>query len=434
MTHGRELKRSQKTGEHEPQPTVVPARNQHGHSRMGVRRAGTVTVAWVCAWLWLVECSCERTLPALSARTLLTQRRRLLAATPQPAAGLEARLFVQRLVDGLPESVRQPTATCFAAASKGTTAVLTATQIDVKEFFDSLPEGARTPTVNCVAAGLAGTAAVLAATPIERMKVGLQTWPGSTLSGVVSRIVRLGPPGFFTGLDAMLLANVPYSIVFYGCYQPVRNMVNEKSWGAAGSGDEQGMGPMCAAGVANIVGTTFFMPGELVRMRMMHDPSRYTSFCQAVPTIVREEGAQTLFRGYRATLLRDIPYAMISFSLFEYLRSCLSRRNRDGTVSFGESAACRFCWHQSHADLDLAQILTTYTTAVYYSCIDSNMIVLGLQLHNGTRSQHVLHSIGRHQVDSYDKHGQGFHKSFVSHASAARGLANIFQGVRIHLS
>lgn len=335
-------------GEHEPQPRLWC---RHGHSRMGMHGGGTVTVAWVCAWLWLLECSCERTLPALSARSLLPQRRLLLAATPQPAAGLEAKHLLQRLVDGLPESVRQPTATCFAAASKGTAAVLTATQMDAKEslrrFFDSLPEGARTPTVNCVAAALAGTAAVLAATPIERMKVGLQTWPGSTLSGVVKRIVQTkGPPGFFTGLDAMLLANVPYSIVFYGCYQPVRNMVNHKLWGAAGSGDEQGMGPMCAAGVANMVGTAFFMPGELVRMRMMHDPSRYTSFCQAVPTIVREEGAQTLFRGYRATLLRDIPYAMISFSLFEYLRSCLSRHNRDGTVSFGESAACRFCWHQ----------------------------------------------------------------------------------------
>ena len=76
------------------------------------------------------------------------------------------------------------------------------------------------------AAACAGTAAAVAATPIETIKVALQTWPGSTLRSVVPRIAARGTRGFFTGLDAMLIANVPYSLVFYGCYQPIRDGVN----------------------------------------------------------------------------------------------------------------------------------------------------------------------------------------------------------------
>ena len=174
----------------------------------------------------------------------------------------------------------------------------------VKNWFEGLPEDKRKPTINGFAAIVAGSTAVLVATPIEAIKVGIQTWPGSTLSGVVQRIVKKGGPlGFFTGLDAMLFASVPHSIVFYSCYQPIRSAVNHliaRARGVKCTGDEQGLGPMIAAGISDMAGMAVYMPGELVRMRMMNDPSRYSSFFQ-VRGCVRVSGLGTGF-GFRHTL------------------------------------------------------------------------------------------------------------------------------------
>ena len=182
----------------------------------------------------------------------------------------------------------------------------------LKEFFHCLPEHVRKPAVNGFAAACAGTAAVVVATPIETIKVALQTWPGSTLRSVVPRIAARGTRGFFTGLDAMLIANVPYSLVFYGCYQPIRDGVNRlvarsrgqsaldaRQGGAAPATEHSAAGQFVAGGLSDMIGMTIFIPGELVRMRMMHDPARYTSFFQAVPQIVRQEGVSMLFRRYR---------------------------------------------------------------------------------------------------------------------------------------
>jgi hypothetical protein len=99
----------------------------------------------------------------------------------------------------------------------------------LRAFFQRLPEGCRAPVINAWSSLLAGLVAYTVATPIEAFKVGIQTWPGSTLAGIGRNILKTrGPGGFFNGLDAMLWAGLPYSLVMYGCYQPVRQIVNEK--------------------------------------------------------------------------------------------------------------------------------------------------------------------------------------------------------------
>jgi hypothetical protein len=212
----------------------------------------------------------------------------------------------------------------------------------LRAFFQRLPEGCRAPVINAWSSLLAGLVAYTVATPIEAFKVGIQTWPGSTLAGIGRNILKTrGPGGFFNGLDAMLWAGLPYSLVMYGCYQPVRKVVNEKLqaagidpgiphfpsfshytptyshpshtnsspmsifsghgvWctlpGEAELGEAElfsrllllttsfttgSYGQFMGAAVAETLGMVVFIPGELVRMRMMNNPGRYSSFIQA---------------------------------------------------------------------------------------------------------------------------------------------------------
>lgn len=209
-------------------------------------------------------------------------------------------------------------------------------EFGLKAAFQKLPEVWQSPVINAWASILAGLVAYTIATPIEAFKVGIQTWPGSTLGGIGRNIIKSrGPLGFFNGLDAMLWAGLPYSIVMYGCYQPVKQFVNDKMRDA---GVEPGaMGQILGATIAETLGMIVFIPGELVRMRMMNNPGRYSSFIQAVPAIIGKEGGMTMFRGFGTTLARDIPYTCLTFVIFEAMRTEFSRRNAEGSVSFTES-------------------------------------------------------------------------------------------------
>ncbi len=193
--------------------------------------------------------------------------------------------------------------------------------------------------------------------------MGIQTWPGSTLLGIGRNVLKTrGPLGFFNGIDAMLWAGIPYCVVMYGSYQPVKRAVEEKLRQA---GCEAGAwGQVLGGSLAETLGLIVFIPGELVRMRMMNDPAHmlkrnlvaqfctlntlaltfenlrqglYRNFVTAVPRIVREEGVKNLFRGFGTTLLRDVPYTALTFVIFENLRAELGRRKTEGPVSLSES-------------------------------------------------------------------------------------------------
>ena len=148
-----------------------------------------------------------------------------------------------------------------------------------RDLFRRLPEGWRAPIINAWASLLAGLVAYTIATPIEAFKVGMQTWPASTFQSIGQKILKSrGPLGFFNALDAMLWAGIPYSVIMYGCYQPVKKFVNEKMREA---GLEPGaIGQFLGAAVAETLGEIVFVPGELVRIRMMSEPGRYSSFLQ----------------------------------------------------------------------------------------------------------------------------------------------------------
>ena len=209
-------------------------------------------------------------------------------------------------------------------------------RFSLRAAFKALPEAWRGVAVNAWSSLLAGAVAYTIATPIEAFKVGIQTWPGSTLAGIGRNIITTrGKRGFFNGLDAMLWAGLPYSLVMYGCYQPVKKLVDEtlaaRGWAPGASGQVLG------ATIAEILGMMVFIPGELVRMRMMNDPGLYRNFVQAAPTIIRSEGVKTMFTGFGTTLARDIPYTALTFVIFENMRKKLAEQNPDSQVSFAQS-------------------------------------------------------------------------------------------------
>lgn len=79
----------------------------------------------------------------------------------------------------------------------------------------------------------------------------------------------------------------------------------------------------CVHLLLQVIKTRMQLQGQLQLIMHTNQYYRYRSPAHALLTIFRQEGFGALYRGYRATLLRDIPYSAIQFATYEkFKRSC----------------------------------------------------------------------------------------------------------------
>jgi hypothetical protein len=83
---------------------------------------------------------------------------------------------------------------------------------------------------------------------------------------------------------------------------------------------------LSAGALAEVAISVIYVPTEVVKARMQlqgryNNPHfvsgyNYKSTSEAFTTIIKNDGLRSLFRGYRATLLRDVPCTAIQFALY----------------------------------------------------------------------------------------------------------------------
>lgn len=84
---------------------------------------------------------------------------------------------------------------------------------------------------------------------------------------------------------------------------------------------------LAAGFVADLAASPLYVPTEVLKTRLQlqgrfnnpHFQSgyNYRSTMNAMTTIVRQEGLSALFYGYRATLVRDLPFSALQFAFYE---------------------------------------------------------------------------------------------------------------------
>ncbi|WFD20869.1 Pyrimidine nucleotide transporter, mitochondrial [Malassezia caprae] len=76
-----------------------------------------------------------------------------------------------------------------------------------------------------------------------------------------------------------------------------------------------------AAGTAKMVATIITYPHEVIRTRLRQEPAhgvrKYRSLVQTFRIVLREEGAAAFYGGLSAHLMRVIPNAVVTFSIYE---------------------------------------------------------------------------------------------------------------------
>uniref|UniRef100_A0A8P0P8R1 Mitochondrial S-adenosylmethionine carrier protein n=3 Tax=Canis lupus TaxID=9612 RepID=A0A8P0P8R1_CANLF len=94
---------------------------------------------------------------------------------------------------------------------------------------------------------------------------------------------------------------------------------------------------MLAASAGEVVACLIRVPSEVVKQRAQVSASSRTF--QIFSNILYTEGIQGLYRGYKSTVLREIPFSLVQFPMWESLKALWSWR-QDHVVDCWQSAVC----------------------------------------------------------------------------------------------
>uniref|UniRef100_A0A6Q2XT01 Mitochondrial S-adenosylmethionine carrier protein n=1 Tax=Esox lucius TaxID=8010 RepID=A0A6Q2XT01_ESOLU len=162
-----------------------------------------------------------------------------------------------------------------------------------------------------IAGGCAGMCVDLTLFPLDTIKTRLQSQQGFAKAG--------GLRGIYAGVPSAAIGSFPNAAAFFVTYESTKARL-----GARGAFSDPYITPvthMLAASLGEIVACLIRVPTEVVKQRTQACLSSNTY--QVLLATLREEGVRGLYRGYRSTVLREIPFSLVQFPLWEYLKVCV---------------------------------------------------------------------------------------------------------------
>lgn len=144
--------------------------------------------------------------------------------------------------------------------------------------------------------------------------------------------------GLYGGYLAALAGLIPLTGIFFFTYEEVKRHMLQV-------GINESLLYLVAGFTGDLAALFWYVPSEVLKTRLQlqgrhNNPHfrlgyNYRGLVDAARTIVRTEGAATLFYGYKHTLARDLPFSAIQFAFYEQFRKLALQRQpgSDGELS-----------------------------------------------------------------------------------------------------
>ncbi|XP_038596100.1 S-adenosylmethionine mitochondrial carrier protein [Tachyglossus aculeatus] len=174
------------------------------------------------------------------------------------------------------------------------------------------------------AGGIAGVSVDMILFPLDTIKTRLQSPQGFTKAG--------GFRAIYSGVPSTAIGSFPNAAAFFITYEYVKYFLHPYS--------PSYLTPvthMMASSAGEVVACLIRVPSEVVKQRAQVAPSVRTF--QIFSSILCEEGIQGLYRGYKSTVLREIPFSLVQFPVWESLKALWARK-QDHAVNSWQSAVC----------------------------------------------------------------------------------------------
>ncbi|XP_058668985.1 mitochondrial S-adenosylmethionine carrier protein isoform X1 [Ammospiza caudacuta] len=174
------------------------------------------------------------------------------------------------------------------------------------------------------AGGVAGVCVDLILFPLDTVKTRLQSPQGFRKAG--------GFRGIYAGVPSTAIGSFPNAAAFFITYENVKSLLPH--------GSSSYLSPathMVAASLGEVVACLIRVPSEVVKQRAQVSPS--SSTLRILSHTLYHEGIPGLYRGYKSTVLREIPFSLVQFPLWESLKDLWSWK-QGHVVDSWQSAVC----------------------------------------------------------------------------------------------
>ena len=187
-------------------------------------------------------------------------------------------------------------------------------------------------TVSLAAGGVAGIAVDVSLFPLDTIKTRLQAPAGFWKSGGLRNI--------YAGIGPAAVGSAPNAAVFFVTYEAVKLITMQ----ARNSSQHpflknDSIVHMLAASFGEINACLIRVPVEIVKQRRQAASSAYKSSLSVIKETINLEGLKGFYRGYFTTVMREIPFSLIQFPLWEHLKIECKKRST-GEIQAWQSAIC----------------------------------------------------------------------------------------------
>lgn len=160
-----------------------------------------------------------------------------------------------------------------------------------------------------VAGAIAGMCVDVTLHPGDTIKTRMQAAQGFQAAG--------GFRGLWHGITPVLLASIPSNSAFFVTYQCML-----RSFGRSHAHPSAGLSTVIieasAATVAEVSAVLIRVPAEVLKQRIQ--VGRHSSFVGALSHIHSSSGIPGFYVGFRATLMRELPFMVVQMTAFESLK------------------------------------------------------------------------------------------------------------------
>ncbi|KAL1533482.1 Protein MITOFERRINLIKE 1, chloroplastic [Salvia divinorum] len=191
--------------------------------------------------------------------------------------------------------------------------------------------------IGAAAGGIAGAFTYVCLHPLDTVKTRLQTKGASEIyKGAFDVIVKTfqskGILGFYSGVSAVIVGSTFSSAVYFGTCEFGKSFLSR-----CGSYPPL-LIPPTAGAMGNIMSSAIMVPKELITQRMQAGAKGRS--WEVLLRILEKDGILGLYAGYSATLLRNLPAGVLSYSSFEYLKAAVLRETKQANLEPYQSVGC----------------------------------------------------------------------------------------------
>lgn len=185
---------------------------------------------------------------------------------------------------------------------------------------------------------LAGMTEHLVMFPIDTVKTRIQSYAGvrdyagmGVFRTMRQILQREGMGALWRGAGAVALSAGPAHALYFASYESGRAALDTRGVPFA---------PAIAGVGATVLLDGVMTPWDVVKQRMQLAPGRYTNAVQCARVVYMDLGLGAFFAGFKATLVMNIPYTAVYFSVYEGMKNALYNRNRTSSAQFSALDHC----------------------------------------------------------------------------------------------